>query len=137
MHIDNVHHIDKKTVNNRVDWPQRDRQIARELRRACENLSDDLNAPHLSKTFLIHQLEHRATVEKNLHRLPRCSTLLALYSESIAEYQARRLTRAYLSMIERGQIIKRWPLLREAGLSDERMIDIVAELLKEILSEQA
>ena len=137
IHIDHVHHTDQKTVNNRVAWPQRDRQIARELRRACENLSDDLNAPHLSKTFLIHQLEHRATVEKNLHRLPRCSTLLALYSESTTEYQARRLSRAYLSMIERGQIIKRWSLLREAGLSDERMTDIVAELLKEILSEQA
>lgn len=136
MQIDNEHHIDKKTANKRVDWPQRDRQIARELRRVCENLYDNLRAPHLSKTFLIHQLEHRVTVEKNLHRLPRCLTLLVLYSESITEYQARRLTRAYLSMVGKGQEIKRWSLLREAGLSDERMTDVVAELLKEILSEQ-
>jgi len=40
-------------------------------------------------------------------------------------------------MLEQGREIKRWSLLREAGLSDERMTDIVAELLKEILSEQA
>jgi hypothetical protein len=137
IHINSVYHADNITVNKRVDWPQRDRQIARKLRCACENLSEDLNAPHLSKTFLIHQLDHRATIEKNLHRLPRCSALLAFYSESTAEYQARRLTRAYLSMIERGQEIKRWSLLRQAGLSDERMTDIVAELLKEILSEEA
>lgn len=137
IYINSVNHADNKTVNKRVDWAQRDRQIARDLRRANESLSDDLNAPHLSRTFLIHQLDHRATVEKNLHRLPRCSTLLALYSESTAEYQARRLTRAHLSMKELGQEVKRWSLLREAGLSDERMTDIVAELLKEILSEQA
>ena len=137
MQINSVYHAENITVNKRVDWPQRDRQVARELRRAYQNLCEDLSAPHLSKTFLIHQLKQRATVEKNLHRLPRCSTLLAIYSENTAEYQARRLTRTHFLMLEQGREIKRWSLLREAGLSDERMTDIVAELLKEILSEQA
>jgi hypothetical protein len=136
MHINSLFHAEKLVVNKRVDWPQRDREIARKLHCACEKLSENLNAPHLSQTFLIHQLEQRATVEKNLHRLPRCLKLLFLYSESTTEYQARRLARAYISMLERGQEIKRWSLLRKAGLSDERMTDIVAELLKEILSEQ-
>ncbi|AGS38561.1 TnsD family Tn7-like transposition protein [Cycloclasticus zancles] len=135
IYIDSVYHADYITVNKRVDWPQRDKQVTKELRHAYENLSEDLSAPRLSRTFLIHQLEHRATVEKNLHRLPRSSTLLSIYTESITEYQARRLTRAYFSMQERGQEIKRWSLLRQAGLSDERMTAIVAELLKEMLSE--
>lgn len=124
-------------VNKRVDWSQRDRQLARRLLRVCEHLSEDLNAPHLSRTFLIHQIEQSATVEKNLYRLPRCSTLLARYSEKISDYQARRITRAYLSMLKKDQEIKRWSLLREAGLSDERMTSIVRELLKEILNEHS
>lgn len=136
LQIDSANHADNKSVNKRVDWPKRDRQIAKELRKIYRKLSDDLYVPHLSKTFLIHQLKHRATVEKNLYRLPRCSALLSLYSESTDEYQVRRLTRSYLAIKEKGLEIKRWSLLREAGLSDERMTDTVLALLREILSEQ-
>jgi hypothetical protein len=136
MHINSLFHAEKVVVNNRVDWKQRDRKIARELYCVYGELCEDLNAPHLSRTFLLHQLEQRGTVAKQLHRLPRCSTLLSFYSESITEYQVRRLTRAYLAMQKSEQEIKRWSLLRQAGLSDERMTDIVVELLKDILSEQ-
>jgi hypothetical protein len=136
MQINSANHAENKSVNKRVDWPQRDRQTAKELRCIFEKLSKDLYVPHLSKTFLIHQLKHRATVEKNLYRLPRCSALLSLYSESTDEYQARRLTRAYLMTKEKGLEIKRWSLLREAGLSDERMTDTVSALLRNILSEK-
>lgn len=137
LQIDRANHADSKSVNKRVDWTKRDRQIAKNLRCILDKLSDDLYAPHLSKTFLIHQLKHRATFEKNLYRLPRCSTLLSHYSESIEEYQARRLTRAYLATNENGSKVKRWFLLREAGLSDERITDTVSALLKEILSEHS
>lgn len=134
--INASYHVENISVNNRVDWRQRDRQIARDLRRICERLSEDLNAPHLSRSFLIHQLDQRAIVEKNLYRLPRCSKLLTLYSEDTTDYQARRLARAYLEMKGSHREIKRWMLLRQAGLSDERMTSLVAELLKGVLSEQ-
>lgn len=137
MKVDKKFHFDRKSVSSRIDWPMRDRQTARALKSILNTLSEDLRAPHLSKTYLIHQLESPVTVEKNLYRLPRVLNLLSWYSESTSEYQARRLTRAYLSMQEHGQEIKRWSLLRHAGLSDERMTDVVSELLKEILSEQA
>ena len=136
LQIDSANRAENKPVNKRVNWPIRDRQTAKELRDIYRTLSEDLYVPHLSKTFLIHQLKHRATVEKNLYRLPRCSALLSFYSESTDEYQARRLTRTYLEMKEKGLEIKRWFLLREAGLSDERMTDTVLALLREILSEQ-
>lgn len=136
MAINHESRAENRVVNKRVDWAKRDRQTAKELRCIFQQLSKDLNAPHLSKTFLIHQLNHRATIEKNLSRLPRSSILLFHYSESTEEYQARRLTRAYLAMKEKGQQIKRWSLLREAGLSDERMTDTVSALIREILSEQ-
>ncbi|MFD2817968.1 TnsD family Tn7-like transposition protein [Paraglaciecola chathamensis] len=135
MYINSLFLAKKIVVNKRVDWQQRDSKTAQELRRVFEELTENLNAPHLSKTFLIHQLEKRATVEKNVQRLPRCSRLLSIYAETTAEYQARRLARALIAMLQRRQKIKRWSLLRQAGLSDERMTDIIAKLLKEILSE--
>ncbi|GAA6151377.1 TnsD family Tn7-like transposition protein [Pseudoteredinibacter isoporae] len=137
LNIDSKFHSRNVSVNKRVDWQKRDRQVAKVLRHKCEVLGEDLEVPHLSRTYLIHQLDQRATIEKNLHRLPHCEHLLSLYSESTTEYQARRLTRAYLEMLTNRQEIKRWSLLRKAGLSDDRMCKIVAELLQRILSEQA
>lgn len=136
IQINRVNHAENKVINKRVDWLKRDRRTARELHKIYRKLSGDLYAPHLSKTFLIHRLKHRTTIEKNLYRLPRCSALLTLYSENTDEYQARRLARAYLAIKETGLEIKRWFLLREAGLSDERMTDTVSALLRKILSEQ-
>jgi DNA-binding transcriptional ArsR family regulator len=135
MKTDKSFRAETVVINNRVDWPKRDREIARELKCVCEVLAEDLNAPHLSRTFLIHQLNQRATVEKNLRRLPRIALLLSLYSESTTEYQLRRLTRAYLETLNRQQEIKRWSLLRQAGLSDERMTELVAEILRGILND--
>jgi len=126
----------KTQGNHCVDWPKRDRIVSINLLRICERLSDDLNAPHLSRTFLIHQLQNHATIEKNLSRLPRCTQLLNIYTESTSEYQARRLSRAYLAMKKNGEEIKRWSLLRKAGLSDQRMTEAVSWLLAEILGEQ-
>lgn len=136
MQIDERNRKDPEPVNQRVDWSQRDRSAARYLLHVCEMLAEDLNVPRLSKTFLIHQFKNRATIEKNLHRLPRCTAVLTLYSESIDEYQARRLARAYLSMKQNQQPIKRWSLLREAGLGDERITNTVIQLLRKILSDQ-
>lgn len=135
MDINKTHRAEKKTVNKRVDWLQRDRVLARELRRVCKKLSEDLQSPLLSRTFLINQLNHRATIEKNLYRLPRCSALLSLYSESTSDYQVRRITRSYLLMLDKCQKIKRWSLLREAGLSEERITATAAIFLKEVISE--
>ncbi|WP_087505365.1 TnsD family Tn7-like transposition protein [Neiella marina] len=137
IETDDIFHTPTEIINNRVDWAQRDRLIARELKGVFEKLSEDLLAPLLSRTFLIHQLRQRAMIEKNLHRLPRCSKFLSFYSESTSEYQARRLARAWLEMQNECVDVKRWSLLRKAGLSDERMTGVVARLLKEILDEQA
>jgi len=136
LKINRVYHSTSKTVNKRVNWALRDREISQELLRISEKLSEDLNSPHLSKTFLLHQLNHHATVEKNLYRLPRVLSVLSNYSENNGEYQVRRLNRSYLSMRARGLVIKRWSLLREAGLSDKRISPNAAVYLKELLSER-
>lgn len=136
LQIDRKFHAENTKSKSRIDWPKRDRKIARELHRRYKNLSEDLYAPRLSKSFLIHQLESHATAEKNLYRLPRCSILLSLYTENTFEYQARRITRAYVSLLQAKKDIKRWLLLREAGLSDKRMTSIITKFIKEILSER-
>jgi hypothetical protein len=48
---------------------------------------------------------------------------LKYYSETIAEYQIRRLTVAATNHQADGQDLKSWSLLRQAGLSDERITE--------------
>lgn len=136
MQVNDAYHCVAASVNNRVNWEHRDRESARALLILCDQIDEDLSVPRMSKTYLLHHLANSVTIEKNLHRLPRCRTILDKYAESIEEYQARRLARAYILMRERGQNVKKWSLLRESGLSEERMTDIIKSLLKEILKDE-
>jgi len=121
--------------NNRVNWGDRDRQAAITLRREILRLEENLFLPRHSKSFLLHQLPNAVSIEKNLDKLPRCRTLLKYYSESIAEYQVRRLTTALIMNQKEHKKIKRWSLLRQAGLSDDRIFDLAGNFLKGVLKE--
>lgn len=120
-------------INYRVDWSQRDRRIAKELLSIINTLEQDLSLPRYSRAYLLKKLTPRTTIEKNLHRLPRTLALLERYSESIDEYQVRRLTRTIILLLQRKEPAKPWLLLREAGLSPERMTHSVNKLFEEIL----
>ncbi len=133
MNVDKQYRLRTIKVNNRVAWSNRDREAARELVSFIEQVEEDLYMPRLTRTFLIHQLNNSVSIEKNLYRLPRCSAILTRYSESIDEYQVRRLTRAYIALGGHNHLIKRWILLRRAGLSEVRMTCIVKDCLKEIV----
>jgi len=137
LEVDKKYQLPVTNVNNRVDWSKRDREASRILVKFIKQAEEDLYMPRLTRTFLIHQLNNRTTIEKKLNRLPRCSAILERYSESIDEYQVRRLTRAYIVLRECKQAVKEWILLREAGLSDERMTGIVKRFLKKILMDEA
>lgn len=137
MHINHERHVSTIPVNSRVDWMQRDRETAKVLLYLIGQVEGNLSVPRMSKSYLLKHLSNRATIEKNLQRLPRCRVILEKYSEGVSEYQARRLARAFISFRERNRLIKRWSLLREAGLSEKRMTDIVKKLLKEILRDEA
>lgn len=120
-------------VNTRVDWNNRDRQTAKIIVEIIDGLEADLYSPRMSRTYLLHQLSNSATIEKNLDKLPRTRTLLAYYTETIPEYQVRRLTLAITRHKKIGRPLKRWSLLREAGLSDLRISKSADAFLKGIL----
>ncbi|GLX86077.1 hypothetical protein tloyanaT_23300 [Thalassotalea loyana] len=133
MQVNAQNHAITTNTNKRVDRASRDRKAAKELMKVFQKLDEDLSIPRMSKSYLLQQLSNKATIEKNLYRLPRTRTLLENYSESVDEYQARRLVRVLISTIKSKQPVKAWSLLREAGLSDERITNIVKKLLDEIL----
>ena len=121
--------------NNRVDWTERDREYLGVLREVNKLLLANKAGPRRSKGYLINMLEHSSTIEKNLHRMPLTSGFLNTYSESVSEYQTRRLLNAYNDLKDQFEQPPRWRLLREAGLSDDRLTTISRKFLNRLLAE--
>ncbi len=117
------HH--SKHIQNGIkhDWLKRDRLYVRQLINIKNTLIWDLDSPRRSSNWWLNQTETSSTVEKNLDKLPLVSTFLARYSESVSDYQIRRLTRVYISRISQGVSLSDWIILREAGLSEQRLTE--------------
>ncbi|MBF4249343.1 transposase, partial [Vibrio anguillarum] len=98
-----------------------DRSIVRrlcQLRQECER--DDFS-PRMTSTFLLSKLKLGAMPERKLRHLPLTKQFLAKYSESVAQYQIRRLGNQYISLFLQNIQTERWRLLRGSGLSEERL----------------
>ena len=55
------------------------------------------------------------------------------YCEDITGYQIRRLALAARLLVQTGNSLRRWRLLRLAGLSDERLTSLADDLLRDVL----
>jgi hypothetical protein len=112
-----------KKVNRkpRVDWGQRDLYYLAKLREILRFLRASTSGPRQSQTYLLKRLGKSSTLEKKLHLLPRTSRLLLRYSESVAQYQVRRLRNACYELQQNFERPPRWQLLRCAGLSEMRL----------------
>ena len=110
--------IDNST--HRVNWRRRDITSTRLLIKIRNQTESDITLPRHSKLWFLQQLPNKATIEKNLSKLPLTSRFLNAYQETVTEYQIRRLVRA---MIYESNLPS-WQLLRSAGLSEERMTDV-------------
>lgn len=110
-----------RTAGGRVDWAKRDAQIARRLFRILYDHEGLLGNPRMSAAWFCHRLDRGNSVSKNLNKLPKVRIFLERYSETITEYQLRRLANAWGKQESRHKPIQDWELLRAAGLSDQRM----------------
>ena len=115
------HH--SKHIENGIkhDWGKRDRLYVRQLIKIKNTLIWNLDSPRRSSNWWLNQAKASSTVEKNLDKLPLISSFLSRYSESVSDYQIRRLTRVYISRISSGESLSDWIILRKAGLSEQRL----------------
>jgi len=113
--------------NKRVNWHLRDKTNVKILVGVRDQLEAELTAPRQSKQFFINCLPSPSTAEKNLDKLPLTNAFLNRYSETVTEYQFRRL--ATVSIKHQPDSLPRWKLLRLSGLSDERLTKLAAQFL--------
>ena len=121
MEFNAMNKFSSTLITVRVDWHKRDKKYSKQLLSELNDLDLLLAGPRRSKLYLVNKLENSNFINRKINHLPILKALLARYSESIFEYQARRLTcAAYQLFIEYG-FVTEWRLLRLAGLSQERI----------------
>jgi len=118
-------------LNKRVDWVSRDLKLVKRLIHINNEVESKLDDPRHSKSWFASTIKCKSLIEKKLHKLPLCTLFFERYTESIEEYQVRRLTRVMIQHIESEEIIKPVCLVeRLAGLSHQRSRKPAREILR-------
>lgn len=116
-----------------VNWQRRDRILTRNCLAVLAKKDSDLSSPRLSKSWLLSQLPHGRSCAKSLKKLPLLSHCLTRYSETISDYQIRRLTQAVVVLSANHMDTVRWRLLRISGLSEERITNQADEFINRVI----
>lgn len=123
------HGINPESKKQRVNWKARDMRIVRQLIIVRKNHVNHLHHPQMTRNWYLSQLSNHSSVEKNLLRLPLVMLFFERYCEQLADYQIRRINRVMADAQKSGKGIKQWHVLREAGLSEERITEKAREYL--------
>lgn len=124
------HKVATRPRKPRVEWSQRDREVTRKLITQYRQCLLDRTGPRRTRSCLLNLLENRATIEKNLHRLPHSKSFLSRYAETVAEYQVRRVKVISDQLRADGVALTGWRLYRLAGLSPQRITKEAAEKIE-------
>ncbi|MAD53812.1 MULTISPECIES: TnsD family Tn7-like transposition protein [unclassified Idiomarina] len=121
------------SLAKRVNWDSQDLTTVKMLISIRNQVEPILEGPRRSKNWYLSQLDNKSKLEKNLRKLPKCSLFLHMYSETISDFQIRRMTRVAAKRTQEDEQLKRWDILRSAGLSEERLTQGAREFLSEVL----
>ena len=121
--VDEHQKYQNKHINtlDKYDWNQRDIIFVKELIQIKNTIINDIEGVRRSRNFWLKQAKNSSLLEKNLSKLPLVTLFLNRYSEDIADYQIRRLTRTYLHRMATKESLAEWIVLRKSGLSEERL----------------
>jgi len=87
-------HLPKIAALSRIDWRERDQQLARDLITAAKEIRGSSNPTRVSKTRMIAEVGD-PSLFSHLHEMPMCKAVIKRYSESHAKFIAR--SRQYLA----------------------------------------
>lgn len=116
----------------KLNWHHRDMEAIRKLRKFIRQSEYQLESRRLSANWLLNKLPKSDSIEKNLDKLPLVKMFLLRYTETITEYQLRRLSHVCSELISLGEPLRKWVILRKAGLSKERLTQDAKSVLNEL-----
>lgn len=114
----------KKKMNsnieyNRVDWDKRDKDILVLLKEQYESLIAMEKRPRITKSIIARKAGKSAMLDRYIDKLPECKKYINEIIETVEKYQIYRINNVVKNMIIQGEELKRWKIIRNAGLKKE------------------
>jgi hypothetical protein len=118
-----------------LDWPAIDLETAQTLGQRATQLRTVTPPQQITRLALERALGQRGWLEKRLQKLPLCVALLAQVTESVEDFQGRRVIWAAEELLKQELPIQVWRLRRLAGLPDQctaKVEDLLSETANQI-----
>lgn len=125
--------VAKPTINNRIDWNERDEEILRLVQeRVISMLESSLKPERITISRVGKKIGKSALLEKHLDKLPKTKDYLYSVVETMDGFQIRRIKWAIGELEKEGVPIMKSILFRKAGIN-ERYIELIIERVRGIL----
>lgn len=112
----------------KINWKQVDDQLCEEIKKAILRLQIESPERRVCKTHIAKIVNKGKYIKStNMDRLPKSKDYLLSKTESISEYQGRRIRRAVLDLKKQGRSVTKWNILKFAGISrpGKEILDLV------------
>jgi hypothetical protein len=118
--------------NNRVDWHERDKLVLAQVQDVVQLLLNAQKPIRLTIGRIGKTLDLQALLEQHLAQMPLTKAYLESVTESIEDYQIRRIKWASAKLEEQGEKVKPWRVIRLAGLREDYSQKVKAALEDEL-----
>ncbi|BFH10959.1 hypothetical protein PMJ10TS2_05870 [Paenibacillus melissococcoides] len=124
-----------RSAKERFDWNARDIEIEGKVREIARSLSTNPKI-RITRTEIGRQIRAMTLLQTKLDRLPWTKATLEMNTESITQYQLRRVQLSTAKLIKTRRNVKVWRVAKVAGLRKEaydqlkpRIIETIAKLV--------
>jgi hypothetical protein len=115
----------KSNINIRVDWNKRDKEIYIQIKNTYIEMIRNSQNMRITKSILGNKLGISALLDYYLEKLPKTKKYIGEISETVEEFQIRRVKKICRTMIHQNCEIKLWKVMRIAGLKKTCSINVI------------
>jgi hypothetical protein len=134
MALSNCNSQNANYINNRVNWCELDISLYSTVEREIENILSSSSSIRITLSRLGRNIGFQSLLEQHLNKLPRTKILIEKCTESIEQYQIRRVHALIRKMKTIGEEVTEWKFYRRAGLRTTCSIK-VKSLIKSFFGE--
>lgn len=116
-------------LNKRVNWKKRDQFLLKNLRMLNIKKPGNNLKTRKSKAWYIKNSSDPSILDKHLDKLPLCKNFIDIHSESIEEFQRRRIIASIRSLLAENEELKPWKIIRRAGIRKEFLSDALLKFI--------
>jgi hypothetical protein len=121
----------KPTINNRIDWKERDEEILKQVKKAVSEIIESKEKPkRITVSYVGKSIGRLALLEKHLDKMPKTKEYLNIVTETVQDFQIRRIKWAIKELKE--EDLKVWKIMRKAGIREEYKNKLEDEIIRMI-----